>query len=338
MHPLDYSPVFELLEPDKKVVVITHLNPDGDAIGSALGLGFFLRESMHDVQIIIPNDYPEFLAWMPGAGDLKIHTRNARACNALIKNADIIFCVDFNAISRTGNVEGFLKASNAVKILIDHHLEPETESFSHIYSTTIVSSTSELIYNFILSAPKPYLSKEIAEALYTGIMTDTGSFSYACNRPETYHIISHLIECGVDVEKIHRLVYDTYSENRMRLLGFCLSERMMVYHKYSTAYIWLGRDDLKRFKYKIGDTEGVVNYALSIKGIRFAALFTERDNRIRISLRSKGDFSVNDFARNHFEGGGHRNAAGADSFLNLDETLKKFEALLPLYAEKLNHE
>jgi len=216
-------------------------------------------------------------------------------------------------------------------VLIDHHLNPSDE-FDFKISCAAVSSTSELVYDFIEAQDDlDLMDREIAENIYTGIITDTGSLSYSCNYIKTYLIIAELFKLGIDGEHIHRLVYDTYSENRMRLLGYCLSDRLIVLPKYKTAYIWLTQDDLLKFDHQIGDTEGVVNYALSIEGITMAALFTERNDRVRISFRSKGEFSVNEFARKHYAGGGHRNAAGGDSFVDMKETLRTFEELLPAY-------
>jgi phosphoesterase RecJ-like protein len=221
------------------------------------------------------------------------------------------------------------KSSKAVKILIDHHLDPAVFT-DYTISKPATSSTSELIYEFLLALNKKQLiNKEVAECLYTGIVTDTGSFSYSCNYEATYLIISELIKLGIDGEQIHRLVYDTYSEDRMRLLGYCLSEKLKVFQKYGTAYISLTKEDLKKFNFKIGDTEGVVNYALSIEGISVAVLFMERDGYIKLSLRSKGNISVETIARKYYDGGGHHNASGGSSYVGMEQTLKEFEKLLP---------
>lgn len=318
-----------------KVLITTHYNPDGDAIGASLALYHFLVKTGHNVSIIVPNEMPSFLSWMPGSGNVLVYSKREDSGKKLILEAETIFCMDFNSLGRVKLFSKELAEAPGVKILIDHHLQPSDE-FDFTFSEINVSSTSELLFKLINHCGYGDLvDLPAAECIFVGIMTDTGSYSYSCEKPDTFHITAELIRLGVNVERIHRKVYDTYSENRMRLLGFCLSERMKVLPLMSTAYIWLSKDDLDTFGYQPGDTEGVVNYALSIENIVMAALFTERDNRIRISLRSKGSFSVNSFARKHFEGGGHRNAAGADSFLSLQETLERFESLLKEYQDEL---
>ncbi len=325
-----------VLEP-ANVLIVAHYNPDGDTIGASLAMYHFLSSLGHQAKVLVPNDPPSFLKWMPGSDDLVIYQQNPEFGNELISNADIIFCMDFNATSRVKFFSEQLSASHATKVLIDHHLQPENE-FDLVFSVTEVSSTSELLYCLLDEAGfVSNVNIEMAECLFTGIMTDTGSFSYACSRHETFEITSRLISTGINVEKIHRMVYDTYSESRMRLLGYCLSDRLKVLPQFGTAYIWLTKEDLEKFDYLPGDTEGVVNYALSIQNISLAALFTERDDRIRLSLRSKGDFSVNELARKHFKGGGHRNAAGADSFESMELTLARFESLLKEYEPELSN-
>lgn len=334
-NPDTLSKVLQLLETPSEIVVTSHYNPDGDALGSSLALSSYLRRKGHSVRTIIPNDFPEFLNWMPGREDTVIYFHKSKTANELLANAGIIFCLDFNSIPRVNLFADKLFEAKGKKILIDHHLQPE-DHFDLTLSVINTSSTSELVFDFIdASGDADIMDKAMAECLYVGIMTDTGSFSFACNHPHTYEVVSRLVRIGVDTEQVHRLVYDTYSESRMRLLGFCLSERMVVLSELGTAYIWLTKEDLSRFDFKPGDTEGVVNYALSIKNISFAALFTEKSDRIRISFRSKGDYSVNNFAREHYQGGGHRNAAGGDSFESMELTLMNFQALLPRYKDNL---
>jgi len=324
-----------LVTTPSEIVIAAHHNPDGDTIGASLALYHFLKAHRHHVEVLVPNDPPAFLQWMPGSDAIVVYQSDSVKGNQLLARADIVFCVDFNACSRVKFFSEQLLASQATKILIDHHPHPENE-FDISLSVVEVSSTSELVFSLLESSGfAGSVTREIAECLFVGIMTDTGSFSYSCNRPETFRIAAKLIEAGVDVEKVHRLVYDTYSESRMRLLGLCLGDRLKVLPEFSTAYIWLTRDDLQNFNYQPGDTEGVVNYALSIRNISLAALFIERDDRVRISLRSKGNFSVNELARNHFKGGGHKNAAGADSFDSMDVTLARFEELLIHYKKEL---
>lgn len=324
-----------LLDTPTDIVITTHYNPDGDALGSSLALSKYLIKKGHRVSTIIPNDFPDFLKWMPGHEETCIYFHHSKTADELIARAAVIFCLDYNAIPRVNLFADRLFEAKGKKVLIDHHLEPENH-FDFALSVVKTSSTSELIFDFIAALGDiDLIDRDLAICLYVGIMTDTGSFSFACNYPHTYEVVSKLVQAGVDTEQVHRLVYDTYSECRMRLLGFCLSERMKVMHDFSTAYIWLSKEDLKKFDFTPGDTEGVVNYALSIKNISFAALFTEKNDRIRISFRSKGSFSVNNFARAHYQGGGHRNAAGGDSFVTIEETLKKFEELLPIYKNEI---
>ncbi len=319
------------------IVIVTHTNPDGDAIGSSLGFYLFLLKfnPAAKIRIIVPNDFPSFLKWMPAVKNIRIYQDNDVEAILEIQEADLCFCLDFNALKRTDKLSSFLEESKAQKILIDHHPQPDP-NFDIMVSNIASSSTSELIYDVINGlGGKELMDEDIASCLYVGIMTDTGSFSYSCRRPETYLVVAELIRLGIDSELIHRKIYDTYSENRMRLLGFCLSERLKVLKDFHTAYIFLTLDDLNRFNHQNGDTEGVVNYALSIEGIVFAVLFTEKESKIRISMRSKGEFSVNDFARAHFQGGGHKNASGGDSFTSMRETLNYFESVLGNYQDQL---
>lgn len=338
MHKFDPNLLGEvglILSPVRNILITTHYNPDGDAIGSSLALYLYLKSKGHNVSVLIPNDVPQFLQWMPGLTEATIYYHNQKKGDAMIDQAEIIFCLDYNALSRVNLFHRQLEAASGKKILIDHHPEPEMQ-FDYMFSVIPVSSTAELIYDFIDAlGDNRLITTDIGVNLYVGMMTDTGSFSYASNYPHTLETVADLIKKGVDTEKVHRLVYDTYSENRMRLLGYCLSEKLVVLEEYCTAYISLTRADLEKFSFQPGDTEGVVNYALSIKNISFAALFTEKKNCIRISFRSKADFSVNEFARAHYEGGGHLNAAGGDSYLTMEETLAKFEKLLPQYSGAL---
>ncbi|HLO92177.1 MAG TPA: bifunctional oligoribonuclease/PAP phosphatase NrnA [Lentimicrobium sp.] len=334
MHKFDLNilgEVKELLTEKRNILITTHYNPDGDAVGSSLALYHYLKEKMHNVSILIPNDIPQFLQWMPGFNEAVIYYHHSKLGDTLISQADIIFCLDYNAISRVNLFQKQLESANAKKILIDHHPEPVNQ-FDYMFSVIPVSSTAELIYHFISAlGDNTLINTDIGINLYVGMMTDTGSFSYASNYPDTLETVADLIRKGVDTEKIHRLVYDTYSENRMRLLGYCLSEKLIVIPEYCTAYISLTGEDLEKFSFQPGDTEGVVNYALSIKNVSFAALFTQKKSCIRISFRSKADFSVNEFARKHYGGGGHLNAAGGDSYQPMAETLEAFEQLLPQY-------
>jgi len=322
-------------ESPKKIFLTSHENPDGDAVGSLLGLFHFFKKMGHEVNMMVPNHFPEFLEWMPAQEIILIYKKDKKKCDALMKEANILFSLDYNSPSRIGNAEKAFKSAAGTKILIDHHIDPDRENYDHVFSTVETSSTSELVFEFIEALDENLLDKTIGECIFEGIMTDTGSFSYNCNFQRTFEIVARLIETGVDTVKINKLIYATNTEDKLRLLGFSLSEKLVVLPEYHTAYIWLTKKDLERYNYKVGDTEGLVNYAISIRGINFAALFTERYNKIRASFRSSGEFSVNSFAREHFSGGGHKNAAGGDSFETMKKTLEKFERLLPQYASEL---
>jgi phosphoesterase RecJ-like protein len=326
------------LSEQKKIAIITHYNPDGDAIGAALALQIYLQQQGHNVTILSPNHYPDFLEWMPQSETITLANNNFELCIDKIKSAKIIFCVDFNQFNRTGTLEKAVEEASVPKILIDHHISPDT-SFDIIYSVPEkTSSTCELVYNFIVNMldGEKFMNKQIAECLYVGIITDTGSLSYSCNNESTYHVLGNLFQYGINGEDIHRKVYDNYSENRIRLLGYCLTERFIVLDEYATSYIYLTKEDLEKYDYKQGDIEGIVNYGLSIKTVRFTALFSERDDRIRLSFRSKGNFDVDDFARTHFKGGGHKNASGGNSYKTMNETIEEFKSLLEQYKHLLN--
>lgn len=333
------SDIKEVLLHSKKILVSTHTNPDGDAIGSSLALYHYLKSIGKETYLIVPNLYPEFISWLPGNDQILVYERDRKQVKAALSEIDTIFCLDYNAIHRSGIMQDVIRASEATKIMIDHHPEPALEDFDHLVSTTNISSTSELLYDVLHQIdPNFQISQDMASALYVGIMTDTGSFSFACNRPETFNVTAKLLETGIDGEYIHRKVYDTFSEDRLRLLGYSLSEKLVVMKDYAVAYIALSRADLQRFNYQVGDTEGLVNYALSIQGIAMAVLLTERKGRIRLSFRSKGDFSVNNVARNHFNGGGHKNAAGGDSYDSLENTIAKLRELVPTFKEELQND
>lgn len=320
----------------KNIVITTHKNPDGDAIGSSLALYHFYKKKNFNVKVIVPNQYPSFLAWLPANDEIIVYEDEKKAASDLLSNADIIFSLDYNSLNRTGGLFELLKNNNAVKILIDHHLKPSNDEFDYIFSETDTSSTAELIFDFInKSGDIALVDKNIAECLYVGIVTDTGSFSYSCNNSKTYTIVAELVKTGIDCALIHDFVYNSFSFSRVKLLGFTLYQRLIVLPEYHTAYIYLSKSDFEKFDFKNGDTEGIVNYPLSIKGIYFSVLFTEKEDYVKMSLRSKGEFCVNEFARDNFNGGGHKNAAGGESFLSLQKTIDKFVNLLPFYSEKI---
>lgn len=324
-----------LILQSNKPLIITHYNPDGDAMGSALALYHYLIKKGKKPMLVTPNDYPEFLHWLPGNENVIVYKKNTGTVLNAIKDADLLFTLDFNDVDRTEGMEKYLLNSPSKKVLIDHH--PNPGAFADIViSDTSYSSTAELIYHVIESLGDAKLVDNIiAECIYTGIMTDTGSFNYNSSNSYTYHVVSQLIEVGIDKDKIHGNIYDNFSENRMRLLGYCLNTKMEVFPEYNTAFISLTKEELKKFNFAPGDSEGFVNYPLSIKGIRFSAIFIEKNNQIKISFRSKGEFATNKFSELHFSGGGHKNASGGHSEENLEDTLDKFRNLLPKYKNEL---
>ncbi len=332
------SSIQSLLSEKRRIVLTTHTNPDGDAIGSSMAMSRYLRKKGHDVIAIVPNQFPGFLSWIPGVGEMLTYENKAKACQLALREADLVFCLDYNALNRVGTLTDILKKTEAPRILIDHHIDPETASFKYCFSTTNTSSTAELVFDFMeLMGDTDLIDKEIAECLYTGIITDTGSFSFSANNEKTYRVTAELIHHGLDALKIHRLIYDTFSEDRLRLLGHAISNRMVVWDELKTALIYFDRNDLKEFNYQVGDAEGVVNFPLSMEKINLSILITERDKKIRMSFRSKGDFSVNQLARQYFNGGGHKNAAGGTYFKSVPETIKAIKHILSECKEDLNY-
>ena len=325
------APIKILLREEKKIVITTHHRPGGDASGSSLGLYNYLIQKNHNVHVIVPSDYPSFLKWMPNNDAVINYEKDAVKSNQLIADADLVFCLDFNWIKRIDKMEAPVRDSKGIKILIDHHLEPEN-AFDHSYSFPDACSTSELIYEFINALEdKSLINKSVAECLYAGIMTDTASFRFASMKAETHRTVAKLMEAGAVNYKIHELVYDTNTEDRLRMLGHCLKDKLVVLPAFNTAYISLSTEELDYYHFESGDTEGIVNYALSINKIILAAFFSQKDGEVRISFRSKDDFPANELAKKYFEGGGHKNAAGGRSLLSLDDTLKKFLEILPEY-------
>ncbi|WAC03303.1 bifunctional oligoribonuclease/PAP phosphatase NrnA [Lacinutrix neustonica] len=339
MSTQDITEIKSLLSTPKKIAIIPHKNPDGDAIGSTLGLLHYLLKLNHEAVIIAPNDYPDFLKWLPKENTILKHETDKEATEVFIMEADILFTLDFNALHRTGHMETVLEQSPAVKIMIDHHQQPDDYA-NYMFSDVSMSSTCEMVYHFLekLEALED-IDGAIATCLYVGIMTDTGSFRFRSTTSTTHRIIADLIDKGADNTQIHNNVYDTNSYNRLQLLGCALSN-LKVLPEFRTAYITLSQEELQKLDYKKGDTEGFVNYALSLNDAILAAIFIEDKNQgiIKISLRSKGDFSVNELSRAHFEGGGHTNAAGGKSDTTLSQTVEKFISILPHYKTALNNE
>ncbi|MFN0048666.1 MAG: DHH family phosphoesterase [Cytophagales bacterium] len=324
-----------------KIIITTHHKPDADALGSSLALFNFLKNFQQDITVIVPSDYPKFIFWMPG-NNCVINFEESRTTKQkaaeLIVNADLIFCLDFSCYDRINDMAAMVKQSHAKKVLIDHHLNPTIKADFTLWDAK-AAATCELIYDFIIAlGEKNKIDVKIAECIYAGIMTDTGSFRFPTATKKVHLIIADLIDLGIDNSKIHRLIYDNNTEERLRFLGYTLNKRLIVLDNYHTSYIVLSKDELGNFHSQTGDTEGLVNYALSIEGICLAAIIIERDDMVKLSFRSSGDFAVNEFAGKHFEGGGHKNAAGGKSPLSLHDTLEKFLDLLPQYQNQLNNE
>lgn len=320
---------------ETKIVILSHLNPDGDALGSSLGLYHLFSGIGHECKVILPNEFPGFLKWLPGSEDILIFKNNPPEAIKTIRNAGLIFSLDFNELKRVREIKDEMDHSDAFKVLIDHHPDPAIR-VDYMLSDTTVSSTSELVYHFIHeNGLEHFINHTIATCLFTGIMTDTGCFSYNSSNRKTWETVAALLGFGIDKDRIYALTYDNYSEHRMRLLGYSLNEKMEVLREYGVGFIVLSQKDMEKYHFEPGDSEGFVNYPLSIKGVKFSALFTEKeDHFVRISFRSKGDFPVNEFARMHFNGGGHKNAAGGESYENLADTIKKFKNLLATYGHK----
>ena len=318
------------------VAILTHTNPDGDAIGSSLALALVLKKQGINARVIIPDGLPDFLRWLPGIELSTTFAYKREKAIDIIEGADLIFCLDFNDPKRINGVEEFLQKSKAKKILIDHHQNPK--EFTDIsISETWRGSVGEMIYQFSQEVfGKDVFDRDIATCLYVAIMTDTGNFNYASSYPDIFHIVGDLMKYDLDKDRIFANVYDAFSEDRMRLQGYCMQEKMVILPKYQTAYISLTDQELKRFNHRKGDTEGFVNIPFSVKGIKFTALFVEKKDRVKVSFRSKGSFPVNQVAADHYHGGGHINAAGGDSLLGIEETLKNFESLLTTYATLLS--
>lgn len=329
MNEIDIHKTNELLSVPKRIAIIPHRSPDGDAMGSTLGLYHFLKKMHHNPIVIAPNDCPVFLSWLPAADKVLVFENDKNAVADILHQAELVFTLDFNALHRTGEMENVLKNLQVPFIMVDHHQSPDDYAVV-TYSDTTISSTCEMIYNFISYIGKENLiDKTIATCLYTGIVTDTGSFRYKSTTSKTHIIAAKLLDFGIENGSIHNQLFDNNSYNRLQLLGRSL-QNMKVLKERKTAYITLKQSELDEFHYTKGDTEGTVNYGLTIKGIDFAAIFIENkaENIIKISFRSIGDFDVNQFARKHFLGGGHINAAGGKSEVSMEQTIAKFEKLV----------
>jgi phosphoesterase RecJ-like protein len=320
----------------KKIVVTMHQKPDGDAMGSTLGLFHFLKQLGHEVVVISPTNWAAFLNWMPGCKEVMDYEKNSATANQLINAADWIFCLDFNTLGRTKNMEQVLMTSPAQKILIDHHQEPQVAVFAYGVSDTGKSSTAEMVYDFIVDSGHPDLiNSEVAECIYTGVMTDSGSFRFPSTSANVHKLVAFLKDKGLEHSKVHEAIYDNFSENRLRFIGNVLLNRMEIFYEYNTALITIPAADLLKYDVKTGDTEGLVNYPLSIEGIKLAAIIIDRGEERKCSFRSKGDFDVNTFGRTYFGGGGHFNAAGGQTTLPLEQAAAHFVEAMKENKDKL---
>lgn len=325
----------QLTQP-KKVVITCHQKPDGDAMGSSLGLYHFLIQLGHSVTVISPTNWADFLDWMPGIKTVVDFERFKDKAITIINDAEIIFCLDFNILHRTKHMEQYLAAANCTKILIDHHQEPQEAAFTYGISDTKKSSTCEMVYDFIVgSNHTDKISLDVAACLYTGVMTDTGSFRFPSTTASVHRMIAHFKDLGLQHTPIHDHIYDNFLENRLRFIGHALSNRMEVLYEYNTALMYIPKADLVKYHIKTGDTEGLVNYLLTMQGIKLGAIVIDRDEERKWSFRSKGNFDVNTFARTHFDGGGHFNASGGSSKDSVETTVNKFKEVIKQYESQL---
>ncbi len=328
MNTIDKNQICKFIcsEP-QRVVIISHTNPDGDSIGSSLAINKILLEYGHNSVVIFPDAYPEYYTWMPGINNAIVAEKELEKAKNLITNADLHIIVDMNSFKRGQILEEALEQSNAKRILIDHHILVNN-IFDLAYSNPNVSSTSELVYDVIESVNPNLINKEVAECLYTGIVTDTANFFHGNMTPRTFEITANLMRTGIDIVKINQIIYNSFSENRIRLLGYSISERLHLLKEYKAAYIFLTKDDLIKYNYSEGDSEDIVNYGLAIKDIHISAFFIEKTDFIKISFRSEGDINVNALATKYFNGGGHKNASGAHFYGSMDEAISLFKKAL----------
>ena len=317
-------------------MITTHHKPDGDAMGSSLGLYNYLIQQGHHVKVITPTDYPDFLSWMPGNGEVIIYTDNVQQSAELVAAAELIFCLDFNTLSRINELGELVRTSHALKVMIDHHLEPEDfDDYRHWDIKACASA--QLVYDFIVNQlhHKELIDKDVATCLYTGIMTDSASFKLPNTTSSVHRIVADLIDLGANNATIHDQVYSNISEERLRFTGYCISNKLEVFHEFNTSLITVNKSELEHYHVETGDTEGIVNYGLSIEGVKLTAFIVERKGKVKLSLRSKGEFPANEICKKYFNGGGHRNAAGGESTDSLAEVIEKFKSILPTYKKLL---
>ena len=327
------STLKELLATPKDIAITAHRNPDGDAIGSALAMYHFLKKLHHNPFIIFPSEYPEVFSWMEDSEHILIYDVDQEKSLQKFQQAQMVFCLDFNALDRIDKLGEALNDMRIPVVMIDHHIDPEPFA-DYVLSDNTASSTAELVYDFIyLLGKESTLDTTIGDCIYTGIVTDTGSFKFSTS-PKLFQIVAKLLELGVDDYTLQDRIYNCLPEKQLRILGHCLANRMEILAEYKTGIITLTKRDYERFSIQRGDTEGVVNYILKLKNINIAAFITEQPTIVKLSLRSKGDFSVQEIAAKHFKGGGHKNAAGGSSYQSLRGTVNRFKELLPEYVVK----
>ncbi len=329
------SQLKSLLQTPKKIVITSHRNPDGDAVGSSLALSYWLEQKGHSCSVILPSEFPDFLSWMTGADTVMVHDIDADACNQKVAESELIFCLDFNELERIDRLGDALKKSEAPKVMIDHHLNPS--DFAQInYNDITASSTCELIFRLIANEfdEKDKITEVIGESILTGILTDTGSFKYATSA-RLLRIVAELFDLGIDDSKLQDLIFNSQSEKHLRLLGHCLKNRMEVLPEFKTGIIYLSKKDYEEFDIQRGDTEGIVNYMLKVKDITVAIFVTEQPTIVKLSMRSKRAFSVEEICKKYFKGGGHKNASGGYSYQSLNGTIHKIKEILPEFKEKL---
>lgn len=326
----------QLAGPAKKIAITMHQKPDADAMGSTLALYHFLRQLGHEAYVISPTNWARWLNWMEGVGDVLDYELEKKEADQLLDAADWLFCLDHNHFSRTKSMAPKLAALQCTKLLIDHHREPDEQAFDYGVSNTGKSSTCEMVYDLIVeSGHRDKINKVVGECLYAGVVADTGSFRFSSTHASVHHMVAALKEQGLEHTKVHEALYDNFLENRLRFLGHVLSNKMEIYYELNTALIYISKIELLRYEIKTGDTEGLVNYPLSIQGIKLVGCVIDRDEERKWSFRSKGDFDCNSFARKYFNGGGHFNASGGHDSASLQETIQKFKAAIRENSELL---
>jgi phosphoesterase RecJ-like protein len=335
---MELAELIHYCQTPRDMALVSHRNPDGDAVGSLLALAHVLQSMGHTTHLFLPSEFPDTFSWMPGIDRIQIYDLSPKEVTATLEQVDMVWMLDFNALDRIDKMGEIIHGMQQVKTaLIDHHIDPEPIA-DYILSDTAASSTCELLFDFLhLAGWQSRISKDVAECLITGILTDTGSFRYN-TRPTLFHKVADILQTGIELNDIQTRIFNHLPEKNLRLLGYCLYERMEVLDEYHTAIIGLSKEDFKAYNIQRGDTEGIVNYMLMMDKVKFAVFITEQPTIIKLSFRSLGDFSVQEFARKHFKGGGHKNASGGFVYGNLQKTIENIKSLLPLYADKLKND